>query len=131
MKIILAATLMLSIVCIYGRRMPTQKEFDDELMKAFEDETVYDAQTIPSSEEASLDAFPSEQDKSDSIADDVLINLPGPVEEGYLEAAQFKRSPCANKASDYICNLFSNHCQGTGANGLRMRTNCKKRCGLC
>lgn len=31
-------------------------------MKAFEDETVYDAQTIPSSEEASLDAFPSEQD---------------------------------------------------------------------
>ena len=30
--------------------------------------------------------------ETDSIPDDVLINLPAPVEEGSLEAAHFKRS---------------------------------------
>nr|2LG4_A Chain A, Aurelin [Aurelia aurita] len=38
---------------------------------------------------------------------------------------------CSDRAHGHICESFKSFCKDSGRNGVKLRANCKKTCGLC
>nr|Q0MWV8.1 RecName: Full=Antimicrobial peptide aurelin; Flags: Precursor [Aurelia aurita]ABI18349.1 preproaurelin [Aurelia aurita] len=59
------------------------------------------------------------------------VNLQAQIEEGPMEAIRSRRAACSDRAHGHICESFKSFCKDSGRNGVKLRANCKKTCGLC